>query len=326
MTHGSGLKRRWGIVLAGGEGVRLKPLTRHICGDDRPKQFCALYGGMTLMEQARLRAQRSILGEQILFALNRAHEEFYLHALVDCPSQRVVQPRNRGTAAAILSSLLVIARKDRDATVAMYPSDHHYSNENAITEAVESAFELSRREPDSVILVGATPYGPEVEYGWIELGKPMLGGQDSFRVQGFHEKPFPPIARLLFERGSLWNTFVVVGKALAFLEMFCSAIPGVLVPFQKFPALRAPNEELRIPDSLYMRIPYADFSRQVLSIEPQRLIVQRLGFTTWSDLGDCDRAVDALSRSGIEPEWLASWRAAQPMRPMKDSASLAALA
>jgi mannose-1-phosphate guanylyltransferase len=319
-------RTRWGVVLAGGDGVRLRPLTRLICGDDRPKQFCPLYGGITLLEQARRRAQRSIRAEHILYSLNRAHEDFYVRALVDCPSQRVVQPRNRGTAAAILSSLLLIARKDPDATVAIFPSDHHYSDENVIAEAVESAFELSSSDPDSVILVGAKPCGPEVEYGWIELGASAQRGNSAFRVRGFHEKPSLPLARFLFEQGSLWNTFVMVGKVIAFLEMTCSAMPGALRSFRQLPAFRAPNEELRIPDSLYARIPFTDFSRQVLAMETPRLIVQRLGPVIWSDLGDCDRALDAISRGGVEPEWATTWRAAKPPAAVTRPGSVAALA
>jgi mannose-1-phosphate guanylyltransferase len=267
---------------------------------------------MTLLEHARRRAQRNIRAEQILFSLNRAHEDFYLRALLDCPSQRVVQPRNRGTTAAILSSLLLIAHREHNASVAVFPSDHYYSDENVITEAVESAFELSRREPESVILIGGKPYGPEVEYGWVEVGAPVHGRPDSFRVRNFYEKPSLPLARFLFEQGSLWNTFVMVGTALAFLEMICSALPGMLKQFERFPVLQAPNQELRIPDTLYAPIPISDFSRQVLSMETQRLIVQRLDSVTWSDLGDCDRAVAALAPSGRVPEWVTRWRAAKP--------------
>jgi mannose-1-phosphate guanylyltransferase len=36
--------RRWGVLLAGGDGTRLMNLTRLISGDDRPKQFSRLFG------------------------------------------------------------------------------------------------------------------------------------------------------------------------------------------------------------------------------------------------------------------------------------------
>jgi mannose-1-phosphate guanylyltransferase len=303
-------RKRWGVILAGGDGVRLRSLTRFICGDERPKQFCPLYGGATLVEHARHRALRSIPDSQLLFSLNQAHEEFYLRVLADCPSQRIVQPFNRGTTPAIFSSLLVVAQNDPTASVAVFPSDHYYSDESIFTQALECAFDLARFEPDSIVLVGARPDAPEVDYGWIETGAPVRRSQDSFRVRGFLEKPSKQMAQFLLEQSSLWNTFVMVGRALTFVETVCTAVPGLLKAFQKSPPMRCtPNEEIRIADSIYASMPSTDFSRKVLSPESRRLIVHRLGPTTWSDLGDCDRATAAVSHGVVEPEWLKNWRA-----------------
>src|SRR5271170_21544 len=68
---------RWGIILAGGDGKRLLPLTRKISGDDRPKQFCALTGSETLLKQTQRRVGQMILGQQTLLVMTRTHERYY---------------------------------------------------------------------------------------------------------------------------------------------------------------------------------------------------------------------------------------------------------
>src|ERR1700742_3815999 len=43
----------WAVLLAGGDGVRLRGLTAKIVGDHRPKQFCPITGADTLLSQTR---------------------------------------------------------------------------------------------------------------------------------------------------------------------------------------------------------------------------------------------------------------------------------
>jgi mannose-1-phosphate guanylyltransferase len=217
--------RRWGVLLAGGDGTRLKNLTRLISGDDRPKQFCRLFGDESLLGLARKRAERNISPEQILVLLTRSHRAFYVQEPGIRPSQRIVQSENRGTAPPILYSLLSIEQIDDDAIVATLPSDHHFSDEPAFTVALECAFETAAQHPGSVILLGASPQGPEVEYGWIELGPSVHGAGGVWsRVRGFFEKPSLHAARELLARGSLWNTFVMVGHVRGFLEMVNASV------------------------------------------------------------------------------------------------------
>lgn len=67
----------WAIILAGGEGKRLSPLTRRIAGDSRPKQFCSVLGDSSLIEQTRRRVSLSVADDQVLIAVTRAPKRYY---------------------------------------------------------------------------------------------------------------------------------------------------------------------------------------------------------------------------------------------------------
>ncbi len=302
--------RRWGVVLAGGDGVRLRPLAKLICGDERPKQFCPLLNGRTLLAQTLWRAELAVPREQLMVSLTSDHFEWYSREAGVLPSQRVVQPANRGAAPAILHSLLSLVRLDADALVAILPSDHHYSNEQGFASALECAFETAAKRSDCVVLLGAQPDYPEVEYGWIELGEPLgHEGSQLFRVREFREKPVIDVARRLFAQGSVWNTFVMVGHVRAFLQMVEATVPDLLRMLGS--ARMWAGQETHIQKSLYRRVPSISFSHRVLSAKPSELAVLRLNNAGWSDLGDPGRAVMAVRDSGCEPAWIREWKLAK---------------
>jgi len=302
--------RRWGVVLAGGDGTRLKSLTRLISGDDRPKQFCHLFGNESLLDLAQKRAERSISPEQILVPLTSSHRAFYVQEPRIRPSQRIVQPANRGTAPPILYSLLSIEQANDDAIVAVVPSDHHFSNEPAFTDSLECAFEVAAQHPGFVVLLGASPRGPEVEYGWIEIGPGVhdAGGVWS-RVRGFFEKPSFHATSELLARGSLWNTFVMVGHVRGFLEMVNASVAGVVGRLREGPLWA--GEEVHIENSLYEHIRAVDFSREVLSVQTPRLLALRMADTGWSDLGHPERVLTVLQAAGLEPWWIKRWKTSE---------------
>lgn len=302
-------KHRWGVILAGGDGTRLRSLTQILSDDGRPKQFCPLLGERTLLAQTRLRVETRFDPSRILFVLTRKHELFYTAELQKTPRiQMVVQPSNRGTLPAILWSLLRIIRLDSHASVAFFPSDHYYSQEEKFMDGVESAFDLAEANKDAVILLGATPKRPEVEYGWIEPEPDTanrFGGQ-LLHVKRFWEKPSDQTAQRLMEQGCLWNTFVMVGRASAFVEMIQQTAPRMYCAFE--PALALPDQDMEagIMQSTYDKLPSADFSKEVLSVSTERLAVASLGDIGWSDLGDPRRLITTLFKSGIESPWITS--------------------
>lgn len=306
MGHGSDtsqVSRRWGVILAGGDGVRLRPLTRLACGDSRPKQFCPLLGGRTLLARTQSRTSGIIEPEQTVFALTRTHEQYYSRTLDSVPSARKVeQPANRGTLPAILWSILRIVRADEEAIVAVLPSDHYIANEEEFASALDSAFAFGQAHRDRIVLLGAAAARPETEYGWIERGGAMENGFSS--VKRFWEKPSHDTAQRLLEQNCLWNTFVMVGAAAAFLAMVRRAVPDLVTAFDEILSSAVGPEERRMRE-FYRSLAPADFSRDVLAASTETLVVSDCGPIGWNDLGDPGRFVAALREEGMAiPEGL----------------------
>ena len=307
------IAHRWGVILAGGEGTRLLPLTRHLAGDDRPKQFCKVIGDETLLKQTRSRVAQTIVPEQTLLVLSAAHERYYSGQVAGVSSTSlVIQPEDKGTAAAIVCSLMRIQAMDADAVVAFFPSDHYFSNETVLAGHLEVAFDAAEARPGRVALLGIVPESPETAYGWIEPGE-QLTTPPASRVLGvtrFWEKPSHAQAEWLMRRGCLWNSFVMIGRIGAFLDLMQRTIPKLLSSFESIRrTFQTPAEEEAVRD-VYSRISNTNFSHEVLSSSPSSLMVLRGCGLGWSDLGEpnrvlavqrYDRAENAISFPEREP-------------------------
>lgn len=235
-----------------------------------------------------------------MFVVTKAHEAFYSEELTDVDASRVIaQPANRGTEAAIILALLHVLHHDADAVIAFFPSDHYFADDAAFAAAVQSAVCLARKRAESVILIGAQARWAEVDYGWIEPGE-LIANEDRIpllRVSGFWEKPPLAKARELMQRGGLWNTFITVGHASAFLELLISTVPASVAEIVA--ALRYGDL-----DAVYHELETVDFSMAVLNREPHRLLVLPDTASGWADLGNPERVIDTLNQNQIEPQWL----------------------
>jgi mannose-1-phosphate guanylyltransferase len=288
-------RSRWAMILAGGDGRRLSSYTRQLTRKAVPKQFCRLIGRKNLLQQTIERLSLIVNIEHTLVALTRTHEEYYAPIVEGLsPRQLVIQPVNRDTAPAILYCLLRLSVRSPQALVALIPSDHYVSDDALFMKHVDHAFREVQRQSDLIILLGIPPTAAETSYGWIEPGPSPLSAAPVYPVRAFYEKPSPPIARELYARRCLWNSFVVVARVQTLLDVFEHKLPHLTHAFvQILPALET-KHEARTVENLYRHLLSTNFSRRILANTGLNLGVLPVFGLRWSDLGDARRVMETL--------------------------------
>ena len=297
----------WGIVLAGGEGTRLLALTRHIAGQDRPKQFCAVSGGRTLLGDTLARIVPLIAPERTVVVGTRAHTGHLRQELPGPVPHLLVQPENKGTAPAILWPAHWIAQRDPEAVVAVFPSDHFIHPTPGFLAYVAEAVEIAQRHPDLVVLLGAEPDRAEDGYGWIEPGARLAGTAWASRVEGFWEKPAPEQAASFQRRGFLWNCLIMVGRVQALRRLGRVHVPDLDARLRRMGELAGGPREAWATPQAYGSMPESNFSRDVLESSVASLLVLPIRGVHWSDWGTPDRVVQTLLEIGATPPWLSGW-------------------
>jgi mannose-1-phosphate guanylyltransferase len=297
----------WAVVLAGGEGVRLRPLVRRIYGDQRPKQFCSLLGTRTLLHQTLDRVGLLIPPERTVVVSLESHERYLAREFAERSGPTVLkQPMNRGTGAAVLLAAQWIEARDPRATVVFFPSDHFIAEEAAFMQRVLEMARFVERQLEWIVLLGVQPSEPETEYGWIEPGERMAsnGRATLYRVRRFREKPAEEVARTLLMDGGLWNTFVFAGAVRALLAAGRECVPSMSERFARLSGFWGGEHEHWAVRQAYALAPTVSFSRSILEACAQPLGVLKVPGLTWCDLGSPDRVLKTLAGSRISVPWL----------------------
>jgi mannose-1-phosphate guanylyltransferase len=294
----------WTLVLAAGEGSRLRSLTVDRRGNVIPKQFCPLVGENSLLEMALARAAGVSPLERITTIVAEQHEAWWHGPLTFMPRSNItVQPRNRGTAVGVLVPLLSILERDPQARIVMLPSDHFVADEAVLNRAVRKALADVERRPERVVLLGIVPDESDDEFGWIV---PASNGDGRISdVAHFVEKPAAPVAMGLMRQGAVWNSFILAAKGQTLLELLKNRMPQatatVWEAIAQDPCVTQKPEALA---KVYERLETLDFSRDVLEGCVDRLSVLPVPHCGWCDLGTparVARCIEQLAPSLPEP-------------------------
>jgi mannose-1-phosphate guanylyltransferase len=290
----------WAVVLAGGDGNRLKELTTTPSGHMIPKQFCSFHRESCLLEDAIGRAAKVAMLQHICSVVAAKHRRWWPASLKALPQQNIlVQPCNRGTAHGILFALLQIQRRAPDSIILMLPADHYVVNEPTMARSLRIATNLAADNSHLVYVLGAEPDCPDQELGYIVPNETRHDAAAG--VLRFVEKPSIDIARVLISEGALWNTFIFAGSVRALLSMFQGRYTSTIKSMRDAIALTAvaPVGSVGL-ELLYQDLGNSDFSKDVLECHDWMLQVLRVPPCGWTDLGTPARVAETVQKLALE--------------------------
>jgi len=216
------MEKVYPVILSGGSGTRLWPLSRKAM----PKQFLDLCGEHSLFQQACLRLSGSLFAAPTILT-NQDHRFLVAEQMRDLeitPDAIVLEPAGRNTAPTSLIAALVIHRKDEDGLVLLLPSDHVMTDDQGFVRSIQQGVEAA--EAGHFVTFGVLPHAPETGYGYIETVKAAAGVLD---VARFVEKPSPEKAREYTDTDRYyWNAGIFLAAAKSVIAAFETHAPQML--------------------------------------------------------------------------------------------------
>jgi mannose-1-phosphate guanylyltransferase/mannose-6-phosphate isomerase len=277
----------YAVILAGGGGTRLWPLSRRA----RPKPFLPLLGERSLFQLTLSRIEPLIAPEDTHVVADQRHLPLVTQQAPQLIGRKLIgEPFGRNTAAAVALAALAIQRDDADVMVVL-PADHWIADEPGFREALSAAGRAA--EDGSLVTLGIAAQGPETGYGYIIGTSDGVAADGSRRVERFVEKPDRERAAELLgsPAGAWWNAGIFIWRrdaVLASLERHAPAITG---------AIRRGLDQGQSLATIYESLPDVSIDRALM--EPASLLGEVKVVPAdigWSDVGSWNALHQELAK------------------------------
>ena len=284
----------YALIMAGGTGTRLWPRSR----TDKPKQFLALLGERTMLQETADRILPLVRPDQIIVATGAKYVEVAGEQLPDVPAANLIgEPSGKGSAPCIGLGALAMLRDDPAATMVVLSSDHQIRKADVFREALKAAEQLAQQ--GYLVTLGIAPTEPQTGYGYIQRRAPLgdFNGFPAYEVARFVEKPNRATAEEYIASGEYsWNAGIFIWRADAILDAFTEHLPELRAQLGQIADAGGPADPAA----------FGDIWEQIANVTIDYGIMERATKVAvipvdigWSDVGDWDSLAElAASDSG----------------------------
>lgn len=278
------------LILCGGSGTRLWPMSR----GGYPKQYLALSGSQTLVQQTALRLQ-GIDGVTAPLLITNHEQRFLLaeqlREINVKPRSIILEPVGRNTAPAVAVASILAQREDPNALIFVLPSDHVILEDKNFRSLAQQAAQTALN--DRLVTFGITPTSAHTGYGYIKRGSPLAHGENCFEVEEFVEKPSAAKANEFLSGGEhYWNSGMFMFKASVFLQELARLQPLMLEQAQRAVDKSVCDLDfLRLDEAAFEGCPANSIDYAVMEHTPYAAVIAApdLG---WSDIGSWSALAD----------------------------------
>ena len=284
-------KRNYCVILAGGRGRRLWPVSR----ENYPKQFVDLFGtGRTQLQATFDRFAKLLPKENIYICTCKEYLQLVMEQLPETPERNImVEPIHRNTAPSVAYSAVRILRQNPEANIIVSPSDQLVLDEASFARSMDVGIGYVS-ENDVLLAMGVKPTRPEPGYGYIQLGD-LSCKPDVFQVKSFTEKPERDFAKMFMESGEFyWNTGIFISNAKHLLNTFKQVFPPVLRNLRYDNPNFTEEEEQAFVTENYPRYPNLSLDYAILE-QSRNVYVMKCDFG-WADLGTWHAIYEVMSK------------------------------